>query len=173
MSRFESFRLSHPLLRSARLPKRRENGPEIRAFANSSSSPNAGSAEVKADIAESLRPYPQIFPFWRDYGRSLVRSRLPPGMVIDSPKGVSCGVTLNPVKTAVKGRKKQLLTPDVQLCCRHLADLIGVELFAPSGKAESPRTRGTSVSVFLVTISSRSFWLNDLKLCCGSCAEMP
>jgi hypothetical protein len=114
MWKFDPSEVSHPLLRSARLPKRRENGPEIRAFANSSSSLNAGSAEVKADIAESLRPSPQIFPFWRDYGRSLVRSRLPPGMVIDSPKGVSCGVTLNSVKTAVKGRKKQLLTPDVQ-----------------------------------------------------------
>jgi hypothetical protein len=31
-SRFESSRPSHPFLRSARLPKRRENGPEIRAF---------------------------------------------------------------------------------------------------------------------------------------------
>jgi hypothetical protein len=32
ISKFESSRPSHPFPRSARLPKRRENGPEIRAF---------------------------------------------------------------------------------------------------------------------------------------------
>jgi hypothetical protein len=32
ISRFDSFRPSHPFPRSARLPKRRENGPEILAF---------------------------------------------------------------------------------------------------------------------------------------------
>jgi hypothetical protein len=47
-------------------------------FAHSLSSLDSGFAEVKTEIGESLRPSPRIFPFWRDYGRRPVRSRLPP-----------------------------------------------------------------------------------------------
>jgi hypothetical protein len=64
---FECSRPSHTFLRSAKLPKRRENGSEIRLFAHSLLSLDPRFAEVKAEMGESLRPSPRIFPFWRDY----------------------------------------------------------------------------------------------------------
>src|SRR5258705_13635007 len=54
-------------------------GRKSRLFAHSLSSLDSRFAEVETEIAESLRPSPQIFPFWGDYGRRRVRSRLPPG----------------------------------------------------------------------------------------------
>ena len=53
-------------------------GRKSRLFAHSISSPDSRLADLEAEIAESLRPCPQIFPFWGDYRRRLVRSRLPP-----------------------------------------------------------------------------------------------
>jgi hypothetical protein len=59
-------------------PRDARMGRKSRLFAYSLSSLDSAFAEVEAEIAKSLRPSPQIFPFWRDYGQRLVRSRLPP-----------------------------------------------------------------------------------------------
>jgi hypothetical protein len=56
-------------------------GRKSRLFALSLWSPDSRFAEHEAQIAESLRPFRQIFPFWGDYRRRLVRSRLPPRFV--------------------------------------------------------------------------------------------
>jgi len=53
-------------------------GRKSRLFPHSISSLNAEFASLEVEITESLRPYPQIFPFCGDYRRRLVRSRLPP-----------------------------------------------------------------------------------------------
>jgi len=44
-------------------------GRKSQLFTHSFSSLDSRFAEVEAEIAESLRPSPQIFPFWRDHGR--------------------------------------------------------------------------------------------------------
>jgi hypothetical protein len=43
-------------------------GRKSRLFAHLFSSLDSRFAEVEAELAESLRPSPQIFPFWRDHG---------------------------------------------------------------------------------------------------------
>src|SRR5437763_9625193 len=53
-------------------------GRKSRLFMHSLSSLDSHSAELEVEMAESLRPYPRIFPFCGDYRRRLVRSRLPP-----------------------------------------------------------------------------------------------
>jgi hypothetical protein len=50
----------------------RANRPEIPAFRASPWSPDSQSREVEGEIAESLRPNSQIFPFRGDYRRGLV-----------------------------------------------------------------------------------------------------
>jgi hypothetical protein len=66
MCEFESSEVSQALGRSARLPKKREIGPEMPAYARSISSPNSQFGNLGAPIAESLQPRPRIFPFCRD-----------------------------------------------------------------------------------------------------------
>jgi hypothetical protein len=53
-------------------------GRKSRLFVHSLASLGSGFAELEAQIAESLRSFPQIFPFWGDYRRRRVRSGLPP-----------------------------------------------------------------------------------------------
>jgi len=53
-------------------------GRKSRLFAHSLWSPDSRFTELEAEIAESLRPFPRIFPFWGDYRRRRVRSGLPP-----------------------------------------------------------------------------------------------
>ena len=57
--------IGYSLLRSARLPKGSENGPKIPAF---HTFVFVSGLEVEAEIAESLGPSSQIFPFWRNPG---------------------------------------------------------------------------------------------------------
>ena len=47
-------------------------------FAHSLWSPDSHFAGLEAEIAESLRQFPQMFPFWGDDPRRRVRSGLPP-----------------------------------------------------------------------------------------------
>jgi len=86
---FDTCRPSHAFQRSARLPKRPENGPEIPAFRAFALVSRLRFAELEAEIAENLRPFSRIFPFWGDYRRRRVRSGLPPedGSVGLSPTG--------------------------------------------------------------------------------------
>jgi hypothetical protein len=63
MREFDPSVSSYADLLSVRLPKKPEKGPEIRLFVHSVLSPNSWFAEVEVQMAESLRPYPQIFPF--------------------------------------------------------------------------------------------------------------
>ena len=55
-------------------------GPKSGLFARSPSSLNSRFGEPEGEFAESLRPYPQIFPFCGDYRRRPVRSSLPPDL---------------------------------------------------------------------------------------------
>jgi len=59
-------------------PRDAEIGRKSRLFAHSLPSLGSRFADPEEEIAESLRPCPQIFPFWGDYRRRLVGSRLPP-----------------------------------------------------------------------------------------------
>ena len=66
---FDTCRPSQPFRRSARLPKKRENGPEIPAFrVFDFVSVGSRVADLEVEIAESLRPCPRIFPFWETIG---------------------------------------------------------------------------------------------------------
>lgn len=56
ISRFESSRPNHPFMRSARLPNKRESGPEIPALREFASSPDSQFADFEVEVAESLRP---------------------------------------------------------------------------------------------------------------------
>jgi hypothetical protein len=70
--------VSQPFPRSARLPKTRENRPEIRAFRAFGC---VSGLPVRPTCGGNRRKSPatsQIFPFCGDYRRRLVRSRLPP-----------------------------------------------------------------------------------------------
>lgn len=53
-------------------PRNARMGRKSRLFAHSIPSPGSQFAELKVEIAESLRPCPRIFPFCRDYWRRLV-----------------------------------------------------------------------------------------------------
>ena len=66
---------------------KRPAGRKSRLFTHSVWSPNSWLAEVEEEIAESLRAYPQTFPFCGDYWRRLVRSPLPPEGGIRFPHG--------------------------------------------------------------------------------------
>src|SRR5258708_17679438 len=68
---------THSCVRSG-CPRNARMGRKSRLFAHTISSPDSGFAGLEVEIAESLRPCPQIFPFCGDYRRRLVRSRLPP-----------------------------------------------------------------------------------------------
>ena len=81
MCEFDPSQVSHPFMRSARLPKRRENGPEIPAFRSFGFISGLQFAEPEVEIAESLRPCPQIFPFCGDYRWRPVCSLLPPDRI--------------------------------------------------------------------------------------------
>ena len=59
-------------------PRDARMGRKSGLFAHSLSSPDSCFADLEAEVAKSLRPSPQIFPFCGDYRRRLVRSRLPP-----------------------------------------------------------------------------------------------
>ena len=55
-------------------------GRKSRLFAHSLWSPDSRFAELEGEMAESLRPFTQIFPFCGDYRRRRVRSGLPPDL---------------------------------------------------------------------------------------------
>ena len=74
----DPWKVSQPFPRSVRLPKRRENGAEIPAFAHSRATLDLRLVKFEGEIAERLRPCPRIFPFCGEYRRRLVRSRLLP-----------------------------------------------------------------------------------------------
>src|SRR5205823_1110995 len=76
--KFESSQVSQAVRRSARLPKERGNGPEIRAFRSFDFVSGSRFAALEAELVESLRPCPRIFPFCGDCRRRRVRSLLPP-----------------------------------------------------------------------------------------------
>jgi hypothetical protein len=78
MCEFESSEVSHPLLRLATACNLRLTGPEIPGFAHSTLSPDSRSLNLGGEIAKSLRPSPQKFPFCRDFRRRPVRTLLPP-----------------------------------------------------------------------------------------------
>ena len=65
-------------------PRSAGKGRKSRLFAHSTLSPDSRFAGLEVEIAESLRPCPQIFPFYEDYRRRLVRSRLPPDPALKS-----------------------------------------------------------------------------------------
>jgi hypothetical protein len=66
MCKFESSEVSQAFRRSARLPRKGENGPGMPAFARSASSPGSRIGNRRTPIGESLRPHPRLFPFCRD-----------------------------------------------------------------------------------------------------------
>jgi hypothetical protein len=59
-------------------PRDMRMGRKSRLLAHWLRSPDSRFAEEEAEIPESLRPFPRIFPFCGDYRRRRVRSGLPP-----------------------------------------------------------------------------------------------
>jgi hypothetical protein len=69
---------SHPVPRSELVYNLRLTGPEIRTFRAFDLVSSFPIPNLRSGVAESLRLIPEKFPFYRDYRRRLVRSRLPP-----------------------------------------------------------------------------------------------